>query len=81
MFLKAINMRKNYSNSNEVLQEVETNIEKYKFLSALALLVMFTILGTIFLNQVEDLSLFDAFYCVCATITTLGYGDKSYTYG
>ncbi|XP_009795887.1 two-pore potassium channel 1-like isoform X2 [Nicotiana sylvestris] len=79
LFLKAINMRKNYSNSNEVLQEVETNIEKYKFLSALALLVMFTILGTIFLNQVEDLSLFDAFYCVCATITTLGYGDKSFS--
>ncbi|XP_070055619.1 two pore potassium channel a-like isoform X4 [Nicotiana tomentosiformis] len=79
LFLKAIKMRKNYSSSNEVLKEVETNIEKYKFLSALALLVALTILGTIFLNQVEDLSLFDAFYCVCATITTLGYGDKSFS--
>ncbi|KAK6149639.1 hypothetical protein DH2020_017164 [Rehmannia glutinosa] len=27
----------------------------------------------------EGLGLFDAFYCVCATITTLGYGDESFS--
>lgn len=75
LFLKAIKMRKDCTSSTEV----ETNIEKYKFLSTLALLVVLTMLGTIFLCQVEDLSLFDAFYCVCATITTLGYGDKSFS--
>lgn len=26
----------------------------------------------------EELSLIDALYCVCATITTLGYGDESF---
>lgn len=73
LFLKAIKMRK------DCTTEVETNIEKYKFLTTLALLVMLTMLGTIFLCQIENLSLFDAFYCVCATITTLGYGDKSFS--
>ncbi|KAK4371553.1 hypothetical protein RND71_011028 [Anisodus tanguticus] len=79
LFFKAIKIRKDCTSSTEVMKEVETNVEKYKFLSALALLLALTMLGTIFLCQVEDLSLFDAFYCVCATITTLGYGDKSFS--
>ncbi|KAF3637991.1 Two pore potassium channel a [Capsicum annuum] len=79
LFVKAIKMKKDCNSSTEVLKEVETNIEKYKFVTTLAILVVLTVLGTIFLCKVEDLSLFDAFYCVCASISTLGYGDKSFS--
>jgi len=27
----------------------------------------------------EGFSFIDAFYCVCVTVTTLGYGDESFT--
>ncbi|RVW80379.1 Two-pore potassium channel 1 [Vitis vinifera] len=30
---------------------------------------------------VEKLSFIDAFYCVCVTVTTLGYGDESFSTG
>ncbi|RXI07232.1 hypothetical protein DVH24_026368 [Malus domestica] len=30
-------------------------------------------------DTIEKLSLMDAFYCVCSTISTLGYGDKSFS--
>lgn len=36
------------------------------------------IVGVIFLVKVEDMSHVDAFYCVCVTVTTLGYGDHSF---
>ncbi|KAA8527058.1 hypothetical protein F0562_008713 [Nyssa sinensis] len=34
--------------------------------------------GTVMLTTVEKLGVVDAFYCVCTTITTLGYGDMSF---
>ncbi|TKY53932.1 Two-pore potassium channel 1 [Spatholobus suberectus] len=37
------------------------------------------IAGTIFLYFVENLDFVDALYCVCSTVTTLGYGDKSFS--
>ncbi|KAI3456578.1 hypothetical protein Pfo_013241 [Paulownia fortunei] len=76
--VKAIHMREKCSPA-EILKEVETNRVKYKFFTVLLLLVMLITAGTIFLYQKERLDLFDAFYCVCATITTLGYGDKSFS--
>ncbi|KAK6124537.1 hypothetical protein DH2020_041722 [Rehmannia glutinosa] len=76
--VKAIHMRDKCSPA-EILREVETNRIKYKFFTVLFLLVMLIIVGTIFLCQKEGLGLFDAFYCVCATITTLGYGDESFS--
>ncbi|XP_057765077.1 two-pore potassium channel 1 [Salvia miltiorrhiza] len=63
----------------EMLKEVETNKVKYKFLTVLIALAMFMIAGTLFLYQKEGLDFFDAVYCVCSTITTLGYGDKSFS--
>ncbi|MBA0676260.1 hypothetical protein Goari_017753 [Gossypium aridum] len=63
----------------EVLKEVEHNRVKYKFYTTSILLVMFVVTGTIFLYKVEKLDLVDAFYCVCSTITTLGYGDISFS--
>ncbi|XAR56782.1 hypothetical protein NMG60_11037375 [Bertholletia excelsa] len=63
----------------EILKKIETNRARYKFFVACLLLVVLIIVGTIFLVTVEELDLVDAFYCVCSTITTLGYGDKSFS--
>lgn len=76
--VKVMHMRKD-CDSVEMLKEVETNKAKYKFLTVLVSLVMFIIAGILFLYQKEGFDFFDAVYCVCATITTLGYGDKSFS--
>ncbi|KAL0398891.1 UNVERIFIED_CONTAM: Two pore potassium channel a [Sesamum radiatum] len=67
------------SSPAEILKEVETNRGKYKFYTVLISLLILMIVGTLILYHNESLDLFDAFYCVCATITTLGYGDKSFS--
>ncbi|XP_076952234.1 two pore potassium channel a-like [Bidens hawaiensis] len=72
LFVKVIN------GPNEIIKEAETNKAKYKFLTNLILVIFLMVLGTLVLSLVEKLSYFEAFYCVCATITTLGYGDKSF---
>ncbi|XP_004291562.1 PREDICTED: two-pore potassium channel 1-like [Fragaria vesca subsp. vesca] len=63
----------------DVLKEVETNSLRYKCITVFILLLVLMTSGTIFLATVEKLDLVDAFYCVCSTITTLGYGDKSFS--
>ncbi|KAJ4975561.1 hypothetical protein NE237_000667 [Protea cynaroides] len=63
----------------EIVKELETNRVKYKFVLILILLLLLIIAGTMFLYWYEKLDLVDAFYCVCSTITTLGYGDKSFS--
>ncbi|MQM13409.1 hypothetical protein Taro_046334 [Colocasia esculenta] len=63
----------------KTLKEMETNRMKYRFLTTTVLLLLLIIIGTIFLSKVEKLRLVDAFYCVCSTITTLGYGDQSFS--
>lgn len=81
MFVKAINVRETYG-PNQILNNdegEETNRVKYKFLIGLALIVFLVNVGIIFLFLAEDMSLVDSFYCVCSTITTLGYGDKSFS--
>ena len=65
----------------EILKDVETNKVKYKFFLALTLLLVLIIVGTLLLSLVEKLSFIDAFYCVCVTVTTLGYGDESFSTG
>ncbi|KAK3022639.1 hypothetical protein RJ639_045405 [Escallonia herrerae] len=77
LLVKAMHMREKVGPS-EILKEAESNRARYKFLMALMLLLVLTVVGTLFLSQVEELNYFDAFYCVCATVTTLGYGDKSF---
>ncbi|KAL3519278.1 hypothetical protein ACH5RR_017427 [Cinchona calisaya] len=78
LLVKATHMREKFGKA-EILKEVEAYKTEYKFLAALGLLLLLTILGTVFLYEIEDLNFFDALYCVCATITTLGYGDKSFS--
>ncbi|KAK1398493.1 two-pore potassium channel 1 [Heracleum sosnowskyi] len=63
----------------DILKEIETNRVRYKCLMVQSFLVVLIVAGTAFLATVEKLDLIDAFYCVCSTITTLGYGDKSFS--
>ncbi|CAL0325873.1 unnamed protein product [Lupinus luteus] len=63
----------------ELSQEVENHKAKYKFMVAAATFIVLMIVGIMFLYFVEHLDFVDAFYCVCATITTLGYGDESFS--
>ncbi|KAM7270511.1 hypothetical protein ACFE04_029725 [Oxalis oulophora] len=65
----------------EILKEVETYKVNYKFLMAAALLFILMVMGITFLMLVENMKFVDAFYCVCSTITTLGYGDESFSTG
>ncbi|XP_073150471.1 two-pore potassium channel 1-like isoform X2 [Henckelia pumila] len=78
LMVQAIHMHEKCS-PGEILREVETHRAKYKVITALAFLLILVCAGILFLSLTEGLDLFDAFYCVCATITTLGYGDKSFS--
>lgn len=78
LLVKAMYMSKKIS-SSEILQESEANKLKYKFIMTGILLWVLFIVGTLFLTVIEKLVFTDAFYCVCSTITTLGYGDKSFS--
>lgn len=78
LFFKALHMNMKGSEA-KMLGAMETNRIKYKFYTVALLLAMVIVAGTVFLWKVEKLSLVDSFYCVCATITTLGYGDKSFS--
>ncbi|XP_060199581.1 two-pore potassium channel 1-like [Lycium barbarum] len=78
VLFKAMHMRDKASPS-EILEEIETNRVRYKCIVITASLVVLIVVGTVFLVKVEKLSTIDAFYCVCSTITTLGYGEKSFS--
>lgn len=78
LLIKAMHMRQKVGPS-EILKELEINKTRYKFFLVFLLLLILVIVGTIFLVNVEKLEVIDAFYCVCSTITTLGYGDKSFS--
>ncbi|PRQ33108.1 putative Two pore domain potassium channel, EF-hand domain pair [Rosa chinensis] len=78
LLIKALHVHQKFGQT-DVLKEVETNSMRYKCITVFILLLVLMISGTIFLATVEKLDLVDAFYCVCSTITTLGYGDKSFS--
>ncbi|XP_055808993.1 two-pore potassium channel 1-like [Solanum dulcamara] len=78
LLIKAWHMRDKVGPS-DTLEEFETNKIRYKCFVTTATLVVLIVVGTVFLAKVEKLSTIDAFYCVCCTITTLGYGDKSFS--
>ncbi|PON33375.1 Two pore domain potassium channel [Parasponia andersonii] len=78
LLVRALNMRKRIAYA-EVLKEAEANRARYKCILVFVILLVLIISGTVFLVTVEKLDPVDAFYCVCSTITTLGYGDKSFS--
>ncbi|CAM0150344.1 unnamed protein product [Urochloa decumbens] len=59
-------------------RDMEANRVRYKLYTAAALLAASLGSGTAFLVGVEGMRPVDAFYCACATVTTLGYGDRSF---
>lgn len=58
---------------------IVANKAKYKCIVVISILLVMIVIGTVFLVKVEGFDFVDAFYCVCSTITTLGYGDKSFS--
>ncbi|KAG8365148.1 hypothetical protein BUALT_Bualt18G0074200 [Buddleja alternifolia] len=78
LLIKALHLTQKLG-PTEILKEMETNKVRYKCFMMMAFLVVLIIVGTVFLVTIEKLDVVDAFYCVCSTITTLGYGDKSFS--
>jgi potassium channel subfamily K, other eukaryote len=78
LFFKALHMN-NKGADAKMLRDMEANRIKYKFYTSALLLTVIIVSGTVFLWKVEKLSLVDSFYSVCATITTLGYVQQSFS--
>lgn len=78
LLVKALHLRQK-TGSIEILKETETNRVRYRCIIFSTLLLILITAGTIFLTTIEKMDVIDAFYCVCTTMTTLGYGDKSFS--
>ncbi|VFQ84437.1 unnamed protein product [Cuscuta campestris] len=78
LVVRALHMRKKMGPS-DIIKEIDAHKTGYKLVLVLVFLAILFISGTIFLNLVEGLDFIDAFYCVCVTISTLGYGDRSFS--
>lgn len=61
------------------LRAMEANKTRYKLYTSAALLAVALASGIVFLVTQEGMRVVDAIYCACATVTTLGYGDLSFT--
>ncbi|TVT99653.1 hypothetical protein EJB05_54969, partial [Eragrostis curvula] len=68
-----------HANDRKSLHDMEANKTRYKLYTAAGLLAVVLGSGMAFLVTVEGMRPVDAFYCVCATVTTLGYGDRSFS--
>ncbi|KAK9689476.1 hypothetical protein RND81_09G061800 [Saponaria officinalis] len=76
--MRAFQMRKKIR-ANEIMNETETKKVKHKCVVTSIILLILVVTGIIFLMFVEKLDFIDAFYCVCVTVTSLGYGDHSFS--
>lgn len=78
LLIKALHIRHKLG-PMDMLKEVEINGVRYKCILFVIIILVLIIVGTVFLILVEELDFIDSFYCICSTITTLGYGDKSFS--
>ncbi|KAJ0963535.1 hypothetical protein J5N97_028657 [Dioscorea zingiberensis] len=78
LLVRTLHLNKNNGRAH-LNRETEMNKVKHKLCMMAMFLLCLMLIGTAFLVRVEKLSIVDAFYCVCSTITTLGYGDKSFS--
>jgi potassium channel subfamily K len=62
-----------------VVDDDEVVAAKWKAGVAGVAVILLFVTGVLVLMFCEGLSFVDAFYCVCVTVTTLGYGDESFT--
>lgn len=77
LLVRAFHLRQSFG-PTDILKELHTNKLRYKCYATCLVLVVLFLVGTIFLVIVEKLPVIEALYCVCSTVTTLGYGDKSF---
>ncbi|KAL0843769.1 hypothetical protein Bca101_017015 [Brassica carinata] len=80
LLVRAFHLRQSFG-PTEILRELHTNKLRYKCYVAFLVLVVLFFTGTVFLVAYEKMPVVEAFYCVCSTVTTLGYGDKSFSSG
>lgn len=64
---------------DEFANEYQTHKAQWKLYLSLAILLALIVVGIVVLHEVEGLDFLNSFYCVCSTITTLGYGDQSFS--
>ncbi|CAL4988275.1 unnamed protein product [Urochloa decumbens] len=76
ILFRALHLRR--AADRRALRDMEANRIRYKLYTAAALLAVALASGTAFLVVAEGMRPVDAFYCACATVTTLGYGDRSF---
>ncbi|CAD6253921.1 unnamed protein product [Miscanthus lutarioriparius] len=69
----------NHADDPKSLRDMEASKVPYKLYTATGFLAVVLASGMAFLMKVKGMRLVDAFYCVCATVTTLGYGDRSFS--
>ncbi|CAM6097286.1 unnamed protein product [Calypogeia fissa] len=62
----------------EIAEEQDYENAFWKVIVSGMMVVTLFIVGIIFMIRVEEMTLVDAIYCVCVTMTTLGYGDHSF---
>ncbi|KAI3673867.1 hypothetical protein L6452_39997 [Arctium lappa] len=78
LLAKALHMNQTIG-TVETLKRMKTNQVRNKCILLVALLVVLMAAGTVVLLSVEDLDFIHAFYCVVATITSLGYINKCFS--
>ncbi|KMS95936.1 hypothetical protein BVRB_003720 [Beta vulgaris subsp. vulgaris] len=64
---------------SDIMRKTQTKKTQHKCALVFVFLLVILLSGTLFLRFVEKVRFFEAFYCVCATITTLGYGSPSFS--
>ncbi|XP_057528932.1 two-pore potassium channel 1-like [Amaranthus tricolor] len=80
LIVKALKKRKKLYTNNIIMKQIEiTSNVRHKCIVIGLLLIVLIICGTIILIKVEELDVMDAIYCVCVTMTSLGYGDYGFS--
>lgn len=64
---------------NGILNEIETSKVRYKCIKILISLPLLILVSTVLQVTIDKMDVVDAIYCSCATITTLGCGDMSFS--
>uniref|UniRef100_A0ACD5UQ43 Uncharacterized protein n=1 Tax=Avena sativa TaxID=4498 RepID=A0ACD5UQ43_AVESA len=79
LFRAAVHANATNSEQARLRAREAANKTWYKLYTSGVLLAASVASGTLFLWKAEGMRPVDAFYCACATVTTLGYGDRSFS--
>ncbi|XP_012069802.1 two-pore potassium channel 1 [Jatropha curcas] len=79
MLVNAQNNKQEKGSSSKTMMRLGISEEMFNCLIAMGILSALMMVGTMFLFAIEDLNMIDALFCVCSTVSTLGYGDKSFS--